>query len=79
MIRNKKVKTRKDHECFACFRKISAGEIAHIQTYANYDGIYNIYLCDRCVNWCNDKNCNDCYDVDGYIDEGYVKYCEEHI
>ena len=46
-LRFKRVKTRKEHQCFACLRLFPPGTEMMMQTCASND-IYTIYNCDTC-------------------------------
>ena len=51
---DKKVKTRKKHECFACNRMFPKGSKMRCQI-NNYDGdMASVYWCETCESLCNE-------------------------
>ena len=48
ILENKKVKTRKDHLCFACHRKFPKGTEMSRQVNVSYGEIYQVYWCETC-------------------------------
>ncbi len=79
------VKTRKPHKCHGCCETIPAGTHVYHQKCTD-EGIYEIYMCDACREWCRNmenkdicfgnitKGCRDCIDAEQAF-EGYVKEC----
>ena len=72
VIRDGRLKTRKDHECHGCRETIPKGTECYSQTCVD-DGIYTIYVCDACKEYCGD--CQECFEMEEAY-EGYVKECK---
>lgn len=72
LLRNKIVKTRKEHNCHGCLEIIPRGTLVNIQVGVDSNRIYTIYMCDKCQNWC--KGCRDCHDMESAYEE-YIKEC----
>lgn len=79
VLRDGYVKTRKPHKCHGCQEIIPTGTTVYHQT-CIYDGIYTIYMCDACQEWCSqqgrDRVCQDCPENEMAF-EGYVKECKQ--
>ncbi|MBS3937528.1 MAG: hypothetical protein KGZ50_02985 [Peptococcaceae bacterium] len=71
LIREKIVKTRKDHRCFGCCEKIPAGSEVHAEICAGDGGIYTLYFCEVCWMFMN-ENRDLCEDCDGFVYEGWI-------
>lgn len=74
LIRDGVIKTRKDHRCHGCGEVILKGAEVYSQT-TTYDGrISTLYMCEKCENHCESRNCNECmiYEEAG---PGYIKEC----
>ena len=79
------VKTRKKHTCHGCLEPIPVGTTVYHQTCVE-DGIYDIYMCDDCRNWCGEmeqkdywtgkvtKGCRQCPEME-LASEGYIREC----
>lgn len=67
------VKTRKDHRCHGCNQIIPKGTSVYSQTNVD-DGIYTLYTCDKCRNWCKERKCENCIDSE-IADERYIREC----
>lgn len=68
----RKVKTRKDHMCFACIRKFDAGTEMFVQVNVHDGMIWRVYSCETCDE-IMDKYKDVCYDnVDHVFREGCV-------
>ncbi|MGF7059261.1 hypothetical protein [Brassicibacter mesophilus] len=76
ILRDGKVKTRKEHRCHGCRKTIPKGTEIYSQTVADEGTVYTIYMCNECINWCKDKKCNDCITSECAF-EGYIKECIE--
>lgn len=50
VISVKNVKTRKPHRCFGCQRSVPIGTTIQRSVNAEDGQIYNIYMCDICVD-----------------------------
>jgi len=74
-LRDGKVKTRKPHRCHGCQKLFPKGTMLYSQTGIE-DGIYTVYICDDCLNWCGERNCRDCPESENAF-EGYVQECRE--
>lgn len=48
LIREKKVKCKKEHSCWGCLKKINIGDVVTVQTSVFDGSIYNLYTCDIC-------------------------------
>lgn len=51
LLRSKKVKTRKDHICQGCGKKIEKGSNVQADTLVDGGDIWRLYHCDECWNW----------------------------
>ena len=71
LLRDGIVKTRKEHICHGCLKKIPKGSDVYSQTGVD-DGIYTIYMCNECRDYCG--NCIECLEMEEAF-EGYVKEC----
>lgn len=67
------VKTRKDHKCHGCLKVIPKGSKVYSQTNVS-DGIYTLYICDDCINFCSSRKCSECIQMEEAF-EGYVSEC----
>lgn len=74
VLRDGKIKTRKDHKCHGCRNVIPAGTEVYSQT-NTFDNIYTLYMCDECINWCKDKSCNLCPTREE-AEPGYIRDCK---
>lgn len=72
ILRDGRVKTRKDHICHGCCKKIPKGSKVHHQTTVD-DRVYEIYMCNECKNYCG--NCTECYESEAAF-EGYIAECK---
>lgn len=80
------VKTRKSHKCVGCLEIIPTGTKVYHQTCVD-DGIYDVYMCDSCRDWCSNmenknyatgetiKGCEDCFESESAF-EGYIRECK---
>jgi hypothetical protein len=77
VLRDGIVITRKEHRCHGCTEVILKGTPTYSQTNI-YDGIYTLYMCNDCKDYCKLQGCNDCYIYeDAY--SGYIKECRREI
>jgi len=67
------VKTRKEHRCHGCNQMIPIGTSVYSQTNV-CDGIYTLYMCDNCRNWCKERKCQSCIESES-AGEGYIRDC----
>ena len=84
VLKDKIVKTRKEHSCFSCGGKCLKGQQARSITYT-WDGeIFNVYECQECIKYRNEVcskckgNVGDyyCYDDhEGAYHEEYIAEC----
>lgn len=72
ILRDGKVKTRKNHKCHGCLELIPKGTEIYSQTFRYEGKLYTIYECKTCQDWC--KGCRDCYDSEDAF-EGFKKEC----
>ncbi len=71
------VKTRKDHKCHGCLKIILKGSEVYSQTNVS-DGIFTLYMCDECINFCKSHKCDDCLQMEEAF-EGYVNECKREM
>ena len=67
-------KTRKPHKCHGCNETIPTGTITDYCKVADEGTVTTFYTCKRCKDWCNDKKCHDCFEMECTF-EGFVKEC----
>ena len=72
LLKEKEVKTRKDHLCHGCLKIIPKNSIARSETIADGGRVYTLYMCDSCKDWCKERKCRECYELDNQ-GEGYIK------
>ena len=70
-LRDKKVKTRKPHECFACLEIIPIGAEVDCQTCAD-DTIYSLYTCEECQSLLEKYPDNYFDDIDDTFEHGCI-------
>ena len=75
LIREKKVKTRKDHRCFGCREKIPAGSEVHTETCAGNGSLYTLYFCGACWWFMNENRAH----YDDLVWEGRVGEARREI
>ena len=73
VIREGIIKTRKEHRCHGCLEIIPKGTDVYSQTNV-FDGIVTIYMCDKCLTWC-DKKLVPTSLVLALAYEGYIQEC----
>jgi len=73
VIRSGVVKTRKEHKCHGCLEEMPIGSKVQATTFVD-DGIYTIYMCDKCISWCNARKCRECIEMESAF-EGYIRDC----
>lgn len=52
ILSDKKVKTRKDHQCMCCLRMMPKGSIMRVQV-NNFDGLQRFRWCETCETLCS--------------------------
>ena len=73
-IKSKMINVRKEHFCHVCGNTIKKGMLAEVST-NRYEGeIYNIYTCNKCLNYCKVRNCIECFEGDG-AQQNYISDC----
>lgn len=64
----KKVKTRKEHECCICSRRIPKGFTARHAKGKSGEGFFNVYICNTCYELQQDFPDSVCHWYEGYWD-----------
>lgn len=77
LLRDGKFKTRKDHKCHGCREIIPKGTEVYSQAVADEGTVSTFYVCDECRDWCKNKKCRDCFELENAY-EGHVKECMEN-
>ncbi len=67
--------TRKVHKCHGCLEEIPKGTPTYNQSVADEGTVFNIYMCPNCLDWCRQKGCRDCINMES-AHEGYIKECK---
>ena len=78
-LHNEHRKTRKDHECWGCFVKITAGtKGVYAFTCVGDETVFTGYYCPECEKFTNEKcyKCRECYDMEEAY-QGYIKKCNK--
>lgn len=79
-LRSKKVKIRKDRNCFGCFKKLDKGTENILSETCVEDSIYTIYFCESCQEWLENKcqKCGECYELENAT-MGFIRECEREM
>ena len=67
--------TRKVHKCHGCMEEIPKGTPTYHQSVADEGTVFDIYMCQSCRDWCKQKNCKECYELESEY-AGYIKECK---
>ena len=78
ILSDKKVKTRKDHQCLCCFRVIPKGSMMRVQV-NNFDGLQSFRMCETCEVLCyKHPGCffddGDCVFPEGCVEEAMSEF-----
>lgn len=76
LIEEKTVKIKKDRICFGCSELILKNNKMSLQKFSHDGSIQSIYMCLNCFDYCEYKNCNECFYLESAF-QGFIKECKE--